>query len=98
MILLGKERETENNLSNFNRSSSPNYDAFGRHLFTFVWTHLQEPRDVPLVVDAHGNHVLEHPEEWPVLSFFWLGLAQQTVELEEQPPCAFWSNKNTVSG
>ena len=63
-----------------------------------VWTHLQEPRDVSLVVDAHGNHVLEHPEERPVLSFFGLGLAQQAVELEEQPPCAFWSNNNAVSG
>lgn len=52
--------------------------------------HLQEARDVPLVVDAHGDHVLEHPEERPVLSFFGLGLAQQAVELEEQPPCAFW--------
>lgn len=52
--------------------------------------HLQEARDVPLVVDAHGDHVLEHPEERPVLPFFGLGLAQQAVELEEQPPCAFW--------
>ncbi len=56
-------------------------------------THLQEPGDVPLVIDAHGNHVLKHPEERTVLSFFGLGLAQQTVKLEEQPPCAFWSNK-----
>lgn len=50
---------------------------------------LQESRDVPLVVDAHGDHVLKHPEERPVLSFFGPGFAQQTVELKEQPPCAF---------
>lgn len=52
-------------------------------------THLQEARDVPLVIDAHCHHVLKHPEEGTVLSFFGLGLAQQAVELEKQPPCAF---------
>lgn len=53
--------------------------------------HLQEPGDVPLVVDAHGHHVLKHPEERPVLPFFGLGFAQQPVELKEQPPGAFWT-------
>lgn len=52
-------------------------------------THLQEARDVPLVIDAHGHHVLKHPEEGTVFSFFGLGLAQQAVKLEKQPPGTF---------
>lgn len=60
-------------------------------------THLQEARDVPLVVDAHGHHVLKHPEEGTVLSFFGLGFAQQAVELEKQPACTFWRDRRVDS-
>ena len=52
-------------------------------------TNLQEARDVSLVVDSHGDHILEHPEERSLLSFFRPGLAQQAVELKEQPTCTF---------
>lgn len=58
-------------------------------------TNLEETGDVPLVVDAHGDHVLEHPEEWAVLALLGLGLTQQAVELKEQPPCALWTDRQT---
>lgn len=64
--------------------SSRDLDSVNHHRVT-----LQESRDVPLVIDAHGDHVLKHPEERPVLPFFRLGLTQQAVKLKEQPPCAF---------
>lgn len=50
--------------------------------------YLQEPRNVPLVVDPHGHHVLKHPEEGPFLSSFGTGVVEQMVELEEEPPGA----------
>lgn len=59
---------------------------------------LQEAGDVPLVVDAHGHHVLEHPEERTVFSFFGLGLAQQAVELKKQPSCSSWSKPDSHQG
>ena len=58
-------------------------------------TNLEETGDVSLVVDAHGDHVLEHPEEGAVLGLLGLGLTQQTVELKEQPPCALWTDRQT---
>lgn len=30
--------------------------------------HLQEARDVPLVANLHGYHILKHPEEGPVVT------------------------------
>ena len=54
---------------------------------------LQEAGDVSLVVDPHGNHVLEHPEEGPLFTLFWPRLAQQPVELEEQPAGSFCRTK-----
>lgn len=60
-------------------------------------TYLQEARDVPLVIDTHGNHILEHPEEGPVLPLLRFGLTQQAVKLKEQPPCAFCVNQTVRS-
>lgn len=47
-------------------------------------TNLKEAGNVPFIIDTHCNHVLKHPEEGSVLSFFWLGFTQQAIELKEQ--------------
>lgn len=65
--------------------------AVTSHIFTSLSvvgserkTHLQEARDVPLVADAHGHHILEEPEERAVITLLGPSLVQQAVELEEQ--------------
>lgn len=45
--------------------------------------HLQEARDVPLVADAHGHHVLKEPEEGASVTLLRPSLMQQAVKLEE---------------
>lgn len=51
-------------------------------------THLEEARDVPLVAHAHGHHVLEEPEEGPVVALLGPGFMEEAVKLEEEPPGA----------
>lgn len=59
---------------------------------------LQETRDVTLIVDAHGGHVLKEPEEGTLLPLLGLGLVQKAVELEEQSPRAFCTRVHTRTG
>lgn len=59
---------------------------------------LQEPRDVPLVVDPHGHHVLKHPEEGALLARLGPGVVEQVVELEEKPPGPFCTGGSGSAG
>lgn len=63
-----------------------------------VLPYLQEPRDVPLVVDPHGHHVLKHPEEGALLARLGPGVVEQVVELEEKPPGPFCTGRSGSAG
>lgn len=63
-----------------------------------VLPYLQEPRDVPLVVDPHGHHVLKHPEEGALLARLGPGVVEQVVELEEKPPGPFCTGGSGSAG
>lgn len=61
-------------------------------------TDLQEAGDVPLVAHAHGHHVLEEPEEGPVVALLGPRFVQQAVELEEEAPGALWAGERRGAG
>lgn len=52
------------------------------------WLYLEKSRDVPLVTNAHGHHILKEPEEGAVISLLGPRIMQEAVELKEEPASA----------
>lgn len=66
------------------RTRKVNYHLQEQIKLAGKWSDLQEARYVPLIADAHGHHVLEEPEERPLIPLLRPGLVEQPVELEEE--------------
>lgn len=50
--------------------------------------YLKKSRDVPLVTNAHGHHILKEPKEGAIISLLGPRIMQEAVELKEETASA----------